>query len=699
MSDNLLNTRSFLEGPAGSGKTTYAVEHLYQLLAQDVPANNILVLVPQRILGLPYRLAMQDQLRQFQGDVAMVTLSGLARRNVERFWPLIAEQAGFNPRHEPIFLTIETAQYYMMRFTRPAIEEGLFDAISLAPPRIAAQLLDNMAKAAIADFPYAEVAERLMSAWGDRHSSRLQIYEASHNIGEAYRAYCREHNLLDYALQLEVFMHHLLPQEVFQRYFASRFQHLIADNIEEMGPLAHQFIAAWWEHWQSALLVYDSDAGFRTFLGADPENAIGLRDRCDQTLVMDQPLINDEPLIALELEVQRALNPVFAATPPPERNPMESVRYQYNTYYPQMIDWVAQNVIDLVESGVSPREIVIMAPFLSDSLRFTLQHQLTQAGVPTVSHRPSRALRDEPAARALLTLLQLGNPNWSLLAPPRSDVADTFSQVIDGLDPVRAKLLADIVYKPQHGGSLSSFEQIKGDVRDRITYQVGERYDQLRLWLLAATEEMGEVGWPPDYYLSRLFGEVLSQPGFGFHTHLDSGRIAAQLIESARKFRQVLYPYEDEAPDWHAVGEEYLQLVKEDVLAALYTGSWRDESLDAVLLAPAFTFLMRNRFVDYQFWLDVGSESWWERIDQPLTHPYVLMQHYPGHLPWTETDESEKQQERLHRITVGLIRRCRKAVYLGISDLGEQGYEQRGPMLYLFQQIMQRYTEGGDHGS
>jgi len=163
------------------------------------------------------------------------------------------------------------------------------------------------------------------------------------------------------------------------------------------------------------------------------------------------------------------------------------------------------------------------------------------------------------------------------------------------------------------------------------------------------------------------------------------------LIESARKFRQALYPDHQSEPNWADVGREYVQLVNEGVLAALYMPDRREDEVDAVFLAPAFTFLMRNRIVDYQFWVDVGSESWWKRLDQPLTHPYVLMRGYPLGRFWSEEDEIEAQRRVLYRLMVGLLRRCRRRVYLGVADLNEQGYEQRGPMLYVFQQILQRY--------
>ena len=82
-----------------------------------------------------------------------------------------------------------------------------------------------------------------------------------------------------------------------------------------------------------------------------------------------------------------------------------------------MVDWVARQVDMLVrERDVSPNDIVIVAPFMSDALRFGLAEGLTQRGIPLRSHRPSRALRDEPAARTLLTLARLAHPHWKM--PP-----------------------------------------------------------------------------------------------------------------------------------------------------------------------------------------------------------------------------------------------------------------------------------------
>jgi hypothetical protein len=125
-------------------------------------------------------------------------------------------------------------------------------------------------------------------------------------------------------------------------------------------------------------------------------------------------------------------------------------------------------------------------------------------------------------------------------------------------------------------------------------------------------------------------------------------------------------------------------------VAAQYLRSWQIRPEDAVLLAPAYTFLMANRPVDYQFWLDIGGRGWFERLYQPLTHPYVLSREWPARATWTDVEEYTSSQETLQRLTRGLIRRCRRKVYLGLSELSEQGYEHKGPLLQAMQRVLRR---------
>jgi hypothetical protein len=55
---------------------------------------------------------------------------------------------------------------------------------------------------------------------------------------------------------------------------------------------------------------------------------------------------------------------------------------------------------------------------------------------------------------------------------------------------------------------------------------------------------------------------------------------------------------------------------------------------------------------------------------------------------WTDAEEYEASQEALYRLALGLTRRCRRKIYLGLSELGEQGYEQQGPLLKAIQRVL-----------
>jgi hypothetical protein len=167
--------------------------------------------------------------------------------------------------------------------------------------------------------------------------------------------------------------------------------------------------------------------------------------------------------------------------------------------------------------------------------------------------------------------------------------------------------------------------------------------------------------------------------------------VCANLIESAQKFRWAVEnrlpaPYEPE--DENPLGKEYICMIQEGILAAQYIQSWEIPPDNAVLIAPAYTFLLANQPVDHQFWLDVGSSSWFERLYQPLTHPYVLSREWDPARAWTDADENDSNQETLYRLVLGLARRCRQRIHLGLCELGEGGYESRGLLLRAVQQML-----------
>ena len=712
------NHTMFLSGPPGCGKTTQGVRRLRHLLAQGIPGEQILILVPQRTLASPYYEALHAADAPAGSMVTVATIGGLARRTLDLFWPLVAKPAGFQRPDDPAhFLTLETAQYYMDRIVDPFILQGAFDGITIPRPRLVSQIIDNLNKAAAVGFQPDEIAPRLKAAWsGD--SAMLRIFDQVQAVALAFRHACLAGNLLDWSLQIETFQHHLLPLPELRRYLLSGFRHLIVDNTEEDIPASHDLLRVWLPLCESALVIHDTDGGYRVFLGADPKGALKLGKLCKDKVKVSRSHVTPAQMEAL---ATRLSSPFLREPGKPEKNISETAipllsgdesplipPTLEHRFHPQMLDWVADQISKLVmEDQVPPSEIAVLAPFLSDALRFSLTDRLNRFSIEVRTHRPSRALRDEAAARCLLTLAKIAHPAWHR-PPVTADVAQALMHAIAGLDPVRARLLTDIVYRTRENSPvLTPFHRIVPPMQERISFLLGNRYDELRTWIGNYVESTAQQGKAQelDYFLSRIFGEVLSQAGFGFHRDFDAGAIAANLIESVQKFRRSMPPPSENEDNGdtpgapvpgtaHNLAVEYVDLVERGVVAAQYISSWNVRPEDAVLLVPAYTFLMMNQPVAIQFWLDAGSTSWVERIYQPLTHPYVLHRGWDPDDIWTDERDDRAKKEALGRLMLGLARRCRKRIYLAASGLSEQGYEQEGPLLEAVQGIL-RQQRGG----
>lgn len=680
-----LDSRLFVSGAAGTGKTTAGVERIRFLLSQGTPADSILLLTPQRTLQEPYLDLLESPERIAGGEVTPATVGGLARRMCDLFWPLAAQTAGFkNPDRAPVFLTLETAQYFMAHLVRPLIEEkGYFESVTINRNRLYSQILDSLNKAAIVGFPHTEIGSRLDSAWfGD--PAQRRVYADVQECANLFRQFCLDHNLLDFSLQLEIFNYILWRNEQARSFLTQTYRHLVYDNIEEDISCAHDFVREWMADFDSALLLYDEAAGYRKFLGGDPISGLDLRRECDQVIELTESFVSSTNVLQLSNALVSAIAKEESAEVNEGQHAMEFILAHF---HPEMLDDVVKKIRSLIETGTPQGEIVVLAPYLSDALRFSITNRLEAAGIPSRSNRPSRSLRDEPGSKSLLTLSALAHPGWNI-HPPKFDMAHAFMFALN-TDLVRAQLLADIVYR-QRDLRLSTFDEIQPETQERITYSLGERYSALRTWL---EEYRVNEPLPLDFFLRKLFGEVLSQPGFGFHLDLDAVRVAASLVESIKKFRVAMEPITDLSG--LNLGKEYISMLQDGVIAAQYLEAWRSENKDAVLVAPAYTFLMMNRPASYQFWLDPGSDGWSQRVSQPLTHPYVLSRHWDassGRL-WLDSDEVAMETETLARLTGGLLARCREKIFLAISDLGASGFEQRGKLLRAFQKVLQAQAE------
>lgn len=685
--ENSPKKKVFLSGRAGSGKTTVALSWIKNLVQSGAAADSILVMLPQRSLAKKYYQLVSDAQFLAGGSPTIITFNGLAQRTIDLFWPEISHLSGFtHPDHPPSFLTLETAQYFLARIAKPLLEKGYFDNLTIDRSRLYSQILDNLNKSALIGFPFDKFSERLKSAWtGDE--ARLFSYDQAQEIASKFRQYCLENNLLDFSLQIETFGKHLWPSFLVNNFLRKKYSHLIFDNIEEESPVCHDLLRDWLPSFESSLLIFDTDAGYRTFLGADPESAASLSEgsisyRLDSSFTASTAILDFHSVLTSVLQEKSPIIP---------EGTLSAFSIFPQRYVPEMTRWVSEQVKELIsKNSIPPEEIVILAPYMSDSLRYSLTQSFQDRGIPVRSSRPSRALRDEPASQVLITLARIAHPAWQM-KPQKVEVRQALMQILTGGDLIRAELLAQILYSPSRTDrTFGDFDAINPEMQERITYAIGNNFQVLKSWL---EDYQKQAVVDLDVFWSRLFGEILSQPGFGFHGSFDSASVVSRLIESFQKFRRV---FETGTP-LENVGKEFIEMVKKGVIAAQYLSPLENDFQESVLIAPAYTFLLMNQAVRVQFWLDIGSLGWWQRPDQPLTQPYVLSRHWKKTGKWSDVEECHTAQILLERLAGGLILRCKEHIYFCPLSLNERGMEERGPLLMAINKV-KKLTAAGKGG-
>src|SRR5258708_17336696 len=98
VSDVDLRAKVFLEGPAGTGKTTRAAQYLKALLQAGIAPQRLMVLVPQATYARPYQTAVREvdvKGNSGGGMVQIGTLAAMARKAIQAYSPIRAGPIGF----------------------------------------------------------------------------------------------------------------------------------------------------------------------------------------------------------------------------------------------------------------------------------------------------------------------------------------------------------------------------------------------------------------------------------------------------------------------------------------------------------------------------------------------------------------------------------------------------------------------------
>jgi hypothetical protein len=344
-----------------------------------------------------------------------------------------------------------------------------------------------------------------------------------------------------------------------------------------------------------------------------------------------------------------------------------------------VIELVDQLVI-LLESDAKPDQIAIIAPYLDGALRYSLASALEKAAIPYRITRRRSTPREEPRVRAWITWLALAHPSWNH-HPTVYEVAEALYLSVASLDPARAQLTAEQLYD-EGMSRLLPVSMLDETLQARVGKNQLNLVDELRLWL----SENGEHKYSIDGFLARLFYELLALPRYQPRPDYAGAAICDWLVKAAVRLRKA-------APalgmtDPIAAGSAFIDSINQGIVSTSPPDFGHPPDPEGITIATMYGYLLSEKPVKWQVWLDVGSSGWWDIPRQPLSNAFVLSRRWQEGQPWTARDDFEIRNQLLGRIIAGLTNRCHEGVILAMSDIDRRGIRQEGALLRALQAIL-----------
>ena len=708
----------WIVGAARSGKTarlvdqfciwSKTVKHLPAIVSgswnsgrrragQTAPAILVLAANGDNRLEFADRIAVATQ-----GKYAFhsTTPFGFFEQEVLLFWPLLVKSLNLRAQF-PLRLQPETELELAARLWRRELDEGILQQTGVSPNRMVRRTLDLLQLAAVSGTPREEIPRILEQGFAAEGGSN-HLWTSMGDLLERWREWCLMRGFLTYGIVCELYWRYLLQDETYQQQLASRYQAVIADDVDDYPAISRYLFDRMLDTGAAGAFSYNRDGGVRVGLGADTEYLAQLESRClVENLDAKAGLAPEIGDLAVSLAVNSdGFYPLGLNLP-------GSVRSLETTSRAQLLRETAEIIVDAVKSKtVEAQEIAVIAPGMDAIARYSLTEILARSGIAAVSLNDQRPLSTTPEIRALLTLLALVYPGLGRLVDrdavaemlvilgsqkhPEVETEDpnpTFnlqsrSQNSKSIDLVRAGLIADHCFCPDIDRpqllAITAFPRW-----DRLGHRAAVAYEQIVEWIEQQRSQQQERLLPsPIALLDRAIQKFLMNDRYLAYDRLSALR---ELMETAAHYWEIhgrMQRLEStNAGDSETIAR-FIQLLRQGTVTANpFPVRPEGPAARAVTLANIFQYRSSRHAHKWHFWLDAGSPLWLRGGAATLFGAPLFLRSQIGR-PWEAEDETVADQQRLRRILVDLLSRC-SVLYLCHSELAVNGQEQTGPLLPL----------------
>lgn len=638
-----------LVGLAGSGLTEYCIQTYRQLLQQTSPERILIVVRNQR-----QKLDIQKRLQPLEpilvGPLRVHTFLSLIYEAVTTHWSeIVAAERSLPVCFAPAFLLKDLTQYVLSKTCELCPQHAsIFSYSGLRTYQVWDQLSSIAYIAGASGLAPQDISPRLLEAWPDlEDENRLRSLGAISCCIQRLRAETLKLGSLEVGTVIDLFQRLLLPLPSFW----AGFDHLIVDQVEDSCGVAIEFYQQAQQKLQSLTFTYTVGGG-ASLIGV-PTTAADFVLEETQHRTTHQTYKGSPTWAAFGLKLAQQIDPEFDHDFQlhPEAPP-KLVRLEGETYY-EAIEIMIDDIQILLQRGIQPAQIAIIAPTLDAALTLTLQNRLPPPVVPIT---PYPALVKYPLIRAILTLIELAHPSWQ--AFPTASEFSVMIVTLLGLDPIRAELLTQDVLDSV-GRRLRSSLSVR--FPERVGFTHCHTYQQLQDWLIQY--QQNEPLPLPTFVRQVVVDWIIPR----LNSEADQALIQT-FMETAQRFCRDLSTLPQ---------RDFITLIRSGL-----TPSRSDLQTDyssSLVVATPFEYINQGLSADYQYWFDLNNPLWSRSRWRPLYNSDVLTLEW-DHQTFGVAADTTARSKVLANTLLNLCCRVRQTVRLVLSNFNSRGEDTVGTL-------------------
>lgn len=594
-------------------------------------SKSIMILVPNNRARTTYLRKLN---LSFSEELKVTTYLSFIKKEIIKFWPFVLEKCKKIEKStiSPIFISSSLSDYIInAEVENKRNSEGYFDDITGTSRNISKSINTNINQAVRGLIDFITIGEKIYLSKKNRESLNRFSYSQMNEIIENYINTLLVNGMVDNSLCIYLYNNYLLKDERYIRFLKKEINYLIVDSFESCSNAEIEFIDLLKEDVKDLYINFNSTRDYSVFNNIDMD--------CINNLIRENFEVSNDIFKNIGINDLRYTS-------------ADIYLDESSQLYNEMISEVCNKVIDLVNSGTSPKDIAIISPVNNTVLDYQIKNILENNYVEVFNSKKDKKIIDYPYANALVVATCIFYNYIDLI---REEEFISFIEIILGVNRIQAFKIFKNKY--EHDSYLDILKYINSKKESKL--KISEFLIQ--------------------FYIDKML-------------NLNDGKknvqICKNIINESEIFTENISLLNlDKNKDKEKIFIEALKSTINDY----YSGSDIDRLNDSnkVLITTPYFYISSNIQRPIQLWVDIGSNAWNMKIEKDISNVVVLRKSFNENKIYTDDMEDVYKKYYLYNMIYNLLKNA-KRVYAYKSEYTVNGYIQEGILYSLLLKILDK---------